>query len=493
MGQDITEVRFTREDRQRYREKVKANLEALKRMLADGMFEVNRKLIGVEMEFYVVDADGSPMNINAELLDAIANEDFQTELAQFNIEFNLAPHKLVSTVFREVEEELQTSFEFAMRRASSLGAYVVMIGIMPTLKDLDITIENMSANPRYHLLNQQILEARGEDLVLEIEGPEKLAIRTSSITMEAAATSVQLHLQVSPEGFAGAWNAAQAVAAAQVATACNSPFFLGKELMRETRIALFEQSIDTRTEELAAQGVRPRVWFGETWIESITDLFDENVTYFPALLPLLDEEDPHEVLDRGDVPHLHELTLHNGTVYRWNRPVYGVARGKPHLRVENRVLPAGPTVVDTVANAAFYFGLVRAVAELEEPITRTLSFAAAADNFRAAARDGIDAMLFWPGVGVVPASELVLRTLLPLAHTGLDAWGIDRRDRDHYLGIIEQRCLARMTGASWQVRTFRRLYDHGSMDRDEALIEMVRGYMRGMRSNEPVHTWELPG
>jgi hypothetical protein len=284
VGQDITEVRFTREDRQDYREKVKANLEALKRMLADGMFEVNRKLIGVEMEFYVVDADGSPMNINAELLDAIANEDFQTELAQFNIEFNLAPHKLVSTVFREVEEELQTSFEFAMRRASSLGAYVVMIGIMPTLKDLDITIENMSANPRYHLLNQQILEARGEDLVLEIEGSEKLAIRTSSITMEAAATSVQLHLQVSPDGFAGAWNAAQAVAAAQVATACNSPFFLGKELMRETRIALFEQSIDTRTEELAAQGVRPRVWFGEKWITDITDLFDENVTYFPALL-----------------------------------------------------------------------------------------------------------------------------------------------------------------------------------------------------------------
>jgi hypothetical protein len=492
VGQDITEVRFTREDRQDYREKVKANLEALKRMLADGMFEVNRKLIGVEMEFYVVDADGSPMNINAELLDAIANEDFQTELAQFNIEFNLAPHKLVSTVFREVEEELQTSFEFAMRRASSLGAYVVMIGIMPTLKDLDITIENMSANPRYHLLNQQILEARGEDLVLEIEGSEKLAIRTSSITMEAAATSVQLHLQVSPDGFAGAWNAAQAVAAAQVATACNSPFFLGKELMRETRIALFEQSIDTRTEELAAQGVRPRVWFGEKWITDITDLFDENVTYFPALLPLLDEEDPLAVLDRGDVPHLHELTLHNGTVYRWNRPVYGVARGKPHLRVENRVLPAGPTVVDTVANAAFYYGLVRAVAELDEPITRALSFSAAADNFRAAARDGIDAMLFWPGVGVVPASELVLRTLLPLAHAGLDAWGIDRRDRDHYLGIIEQRCLARMTGASWQVRTFRALYDHGTMDRSDALIEMVRAYMRGMRSNEPVHTWDLP-
>ncbi len=492
MGQDIEAVRFTREDRQRYREKVKGNLEALKRMLDEDLFERGRKLMGVEVEFYVVDDDGDPMNINDELLDRMESADFQTELAQFNIEFNLAPHKLVSTVFREIEEELATSFEFAQRRAAGLDAHVVMIGILPTLRDLHITEQNLSSNPRYRLLNDQILEARGEDLVLDIEGPEKLALRTNSITMEAAATSVQLHLQVTPEGFADVWNAAQAASAAQVAVGCNSPFFLGKELWRETRIALFEQTIDTRTEELAAQGVRPRVWFGEKWVDSVVDLFDENVTYFPALLPLLEDEDPDAVLARGDVPHLPELTLHNGTVYRWNRPIYGVQRGKPHLRVENRVLPAGPTVVDTVANAAFYYGLTRALAEQDEPLTRQLSFSAAADNFRAAARDGIDAMLFWPGVGVVPASELILRTLLPLAHQGLDAWEVDRRDRDHYLGIIEQRCLKRITGAAWQVRTFRRLYEEDAgRDRGEALIEMTRRYMAGMTSNEPVHTWEL--
>jgi gamma-glutamyl:cysteine ligase YbdK (ATP-grasp superfamily) len=492
VGKDIEEVRFTREDRQQYREKVKRNLDVLRRMLDQGLFEHGRKLMGVEVEFYVVDGDGDPMNINDELLDLIESEDFQTELAQFNIEFNLAPHKLVGTVFREIEEELATSFGFARRRAEELAAHVVMIGIIPTLRELNITEQNLSTNPRYHLLNEQILAARGEDLMLDIEGPEKLALRTNSITMEAAATSVQLHLQVSPEGFPSVWNAAQAAASAQVAVGCNSPFFLGKELWRETRIALFEQTIDTRTEELAAQGVRPRVWFGERWIESVTDLFDENVTYFPALLPLLDEEDPEAVLTRGDIPHLQELTLHNGTIYRWNRPIYGVQRGKPHLRVENRVLPAGPTVVDTVANAAFYYGLVRGLAESDEPIERQLSFSAAADNFRNAARDGIEAMLFWPGVGVVPASELVLRTLLPLAHRGLDAWEVDRRDRDHYLGIIEQRCLRRITGAAWQVKTFRRLYDDGHADREDALSEMTRRYMRGMVSNEPVHTWELP-
>jgi gamma-glutamyl:cysteine ligase YbdK (ATP-grasp superfamily) len=493
VGQEIEPVGFTREDRQRYREKVKRSTVVLREMLDRDLFEVGRKLIGVEVEFYVVDGDGAPMNINGELLARMESADFQTELAQFNIEFNLAPHKLVGTVFREIEEELQTSYEFSARRARELSAHVVMIGVLPTLADLHITVQNLSANPRYHLLNEQILQARGEDLMIDIEGPEKLAMQVNSITMEAAATSVQLHLQVSPDGFPGLWNAAQAAAAAQVAVGCNSPFLLGKELWRETRIALFEQTIDTRTEELAAQGVRPRVWFGERWIDAATDLFDENVTYFSALLPQLDDEEPDALLARGDIPHLSELRLHNGTVYRWNRPIYAVARGKPHLRVENRVLPAGPTIVDTVANAAFYYGLVRGLADLDEPIERQLSFSAAADNFRAAARDGIDAMVFWPGVGVVPASELILRALLPLAHAGLDAWNVDPHDRDRYLGIIEQRCLTRTTGASWQVRTFRRLFDDHDLDRDEALIEMTRRYMRHMRANEPVHTWPLPG
>jgi hypothetical protein len=492
VGQDIEQVRFTREDRQRYREKVKRNLTVLREMLEEGRFETDRKLVGIEVEFYVVDDDGEPMMINAELLSRLESETFQTELAQFNIEFNLAPHKLTGSVFREIEEELETSFEHANRRADELGAHVAMVGIIPTLKNLHVSIQNLSANPRYHLLNEQILEARGEDLQLSIEGQERLSLSINSIAMEAAATSVQIHLQVSPDGFGAAWNAAQAASAAQVAVGANSPFLLGKELWRETRIALFEQSIDTRSEELAAQGVRPRVWFGERWIDDVLDLFDENVRYFPSLLPLIDDEQPEAVLERGDVPSLPELTLHNGTVWRWNRPIYAVARGKPHLRVESRVLPAGPTMVDTVANAAFYLGLVRALIDLDEPISRQLSFAAATENFFAAARDGIRAELFWPGVGSVPASELIVRTLLPLAHSGLDAWGIDRRDRDHYLGIIEQRALKHRTGADWQVRTFRALYDEGHVDRDEAIVEMTRRYLAGMRSNEPVHTWDCP-
>ncbi|MDX1511340.1 MAG: hypothetical protein R3249_08335 [Nitriliruptorales bacterium] len=491
MGRDIEHVTFTAEDRRIYREKVKQNLAALRAMLDAGHFESERKLIGVEMEFYVVDDDGVPMNINAELLSLIESEDFQTELAQFNIEFNLEPHGLTGAVFREVEEELLTSYRFANRRAGTLGATVAMIGVLPTLSDLDVTVENISQNPRYHLLNEQILAARGEDIVVHIDGREHLEFRDSSIIVEAAATSVQLHLQVSAKGFARTWNTAQAVAAPQVAVGANSPFLLGKELWQETRIAVFEQSIDTRSEELAAQGVRPRVWFGERWIESVTDLFEENVTYFPSLLPEVDDEDPDVVLAAGGIPHLPELTLHNGTIYRWNRPVYAVARGKPHLRVENRVLPAGPTVTDVVANAAFYFGLIRGLATLDEPVEAGLSFTTAAENFVAAARDGLEAELTWPGVGKVPATELVLETLLPIAHDGLRRWRVDDVDREYYLDIIEQRCLTGQNGAAWQSETVA-AFQEGGMSRSHALTAMTRHYMRNMRSNFPVHTWRIP-
>ncbi len=491
MGSDVEQVRFTRQDRQRYRDKVKRCLDALRSMLDTGMFEIERKLIGVEVEFHVVDDDGAPVMINRRLIERLASEDFQTELAQFNIEFNLAPHKLGGTALREIEEELTTSFRHADRRAGELDAHVAMVGVLPTLTDLHATIQNLSANPRYHLLNEQILQARGEDVVLDIGGPEPLELRTTSIALEAAATSVQLHLQVSPAGFGRAWNAAQAVSAAQVAMGANAPYLLGHELWRETRIALFQQAIDTRTEELAAQGVRPRVWFGERWVDGVLDLFDENVRYFPSLLPLLDDESPEEVLDAGGVPHLAELVLHNGTIWRWNRPVYGVARGKPHLRVENRVLPAGPTVVDTVANAAFYFGLVRALVEADEPVWHDLAFDAAEANFFRAARDGIAAELSWPGVGNVPAGELVLRRLLPLAHEGLDLWGVDPRDRDHYLGIIERRAAKRTNGAEWQVAVVHDL-DSRTPDRQAAIVAMTRRYLELMRANEPVHDWPLP-
>jgi hypothetical protein len=489
VGQQVAARTFSRDDRQRYRRKVRACLDVFARMLSESRFDPERRSFGLEIELNLTDDAGEPALANAAVLEAIAEPDFQTELAQFNVEINIAPHLLGGEVFAELEQGARASLNHAEERARSAGAHMMIVGILPTIAAKHLHAESFSANPRYALLNEQIFAARGEDLEIAIAGVERLSTHADTIAPEAACTSVQLHQQVAPEDFARHWNAAQAIAGVQVAVGANSPFFYGKELWRETRIALFEQATDTRPEELKAQGVRPRVWFGERWVTSIFDLFEENVRYFPALLPVSEEEDPLETLERGDVPHLGELRLHNGTIYRWNRPIYDVVREQPHLRVENRVLPAGPTVVDILANAAFYYGLLRVFAEDERPVWSQMSFSAAEENFHAGARDGIEARVYWPGLGELPAAELVLRRLLPLAHEGLSRWGIAAADRDRLLGIIERRCVTLRNGASWQCEIFHRLYDERGLDRHEALRQMTLRYREQMHSNQPVHSW----
>ena len=493
MGRDIDTTEFTREDRAKYREKVKANLAALRQLVETNRFETGKRTLGVEVEVYVTTSKGDAAPINAALLERIASPDFQTELAQFNIEFDVKPRRLAGSCFSDIADELRRSLNHAQEQARSMDAEVVIIGILPTLTDFDVTEQNLSANPRYKALNDVILNQRGEDILIHIEGDETLQTTANSIVFEAACTSMQLHLQVDPRDFARYWNAAQILSAPLVAAAANSPFFLGKQLHHETRIALFEQATDTRTEELASQGVRPRVWFGEKWLrEGLFELFDENVRYFPSLLPICDDEDPSQVLRAGDVPRLPELTLHNGTIYRWNRPVYEVARGRPHMRIENRVLPAGPTVVDAVANCALYYGMLNGLASQDEPLWDTMSFESAQDNFFAAARQGLGAKLFWPGVSrEVPAGELLLRHLIPLAQEGLADWGVDSADIDRYLGIIEDRVLAGQNGAVWQIRTWHHLIEDEEYDRPEAARELVRRYLQHSDEGEPVHTWPV--
>jgi len=492
MGEEVAATTFTREDRQRYRQKVKRSLDVFATMLHEARFDPGPRSFGLEIELNLTDDEGRPANLNAEVLASIADADFQTELAQFNVEINVAPRLLADGVLTELERDVRASLNHAEDRARTVGAHMVLTGILATVLPEHLTAESLSANPRYSLLNDAIFAARGEDLELAIDGVERLALHADSIAPEAACTSVQLHGQVAPEGYATRWNASQAIAGVQLALGANSPFFFGKELWRETRIALFEQATDTRPEELKAQGVRPRVWFGERWITSIFDLFEENVRYFPALLPVCDDEDPEETLARGDVPRLPELRLHNGTIYRWNRPVYDVAGDRPHLRVENRVLPAGPTVVDIVANAAFYYGLVHVLRLEERPVWSQMSFSAAEENFHGGARDGINAQLYWPGVGQAPATELVLRRLLPLAQEGLEELGIEAHDRDRLLGIIERRCVTGRNGAEWQAAAFHRLYEDRRLDRPEALRQMILRYREHMHSNVPVHEWPLP-
>lgn len=492
MGEEVKRTTYDRAHRREYRRKVKLCLDVFETMLAQTRFDAERPLAGMEIECNLVDGDYQPAMSNRDVLDAIADPSYQTELGAYNIEFNVPPRPLPGHTVLDLETEVRNSLNDAEQKANSGGAHIVMIGILPTLMPEHLSEGWMSESTRYTALNDSIFDARGEDIPINISGPEPLSWQAASIAPESACTSVQLHLQLAPEDFAANWNAAQVLAGPQLALGANSPYFFGHQLWAETRIELFAQSTDTRPEELKTQGVRPRVWFGERWIDSILDLFKENVRYFPSLLHEVSDEDPVAELAAGRIPQLSELRLHNGTVYRWNRPVYDVSDvegvGRPHLRLENRVLPAGPTVVDMLANSAFYYGTLRSLSEADRPPWTQMSFAAAQTNFLAAAQDGIDAQLHWPGLGQVTTRDLVLNTLLPMAHEGLCQWGVDAEVCDRFLGVIEGRAKTGRNGASWQVATVQSL-ENGGMNRRQALAEMLRQYCEHMHANEPVHTW----
>lgn len=489
MGEDITSGPFTRDDRTRYRRKVRRCLDVFALMLDDFQFDADRTMTGLELELNLIDPASEPAMCNAEVLADLGDPLFQTELGRFNMELNAQPRSISGDGFDGYETALRAALARADLHAGKANARIVLIGILPTLMPHHTVLENLSKNPRYLQLNEQILDARGGDMPIDIHGAERLQTDADSIAPEAACTSTQFHLQVSPDMFANYWNAAQAIAGPQLAIGANSPYLFGRELWAETRIALFKQATDSRPDELKAQGVRPRVWFGERWITSIFDLFEENVRYFPALLPICDSEDPVEALGAGNVPRLAELRLHNGTIYRWNRPVYDLVSGRPHLRVENRVLPAGPTVADLLANAAFYFGLVRELIDADRPIWTSLTFSQAESNFYMGAREGVQARMYWPRLGEVDVTELVLDHLLPKAYAGLDRFGVRPDVRDRLLGIIEGRCTTRRNGATWQVHTVRDLEERQGMGRLPALHHMLQRYADHLADNEPVHTW----
>ncbi len=492
MGRDVSSAEWTNEQRRQYREKVRQDLDVFEQMLTSSIFEDDRTT-GMEIELNLVDENLDPSFNNVAVLEAIDDDSFQAELARFNIEVNVDPRNLAGHAMIPLEAAVEHALNEARERAASVGSSIIQIGVLPTLTPEHFTGEWMSPNRRYTALNESMMRARGEDMLIDINSPsgEHLAFHATSIAPESSCTSLQLHLQVAPAEFAAHWNASQALAGAQVAVCANSPFFCGKALWHETRIPLFQQATDTRPVELANQGVRPRVTFGDRWITSIFDLFEDNVRYYPALLPEVRDEDPVAVLESGRPPDLHELRLHNGTIYRWNRPIYDTAGGRPHLRIENRVLPAGPSVVDSLANSAFYFGAVHSFASEERPVWTQMSFSAATTNFRRGARDGIFGQVYWPAFNVLSPDELVLRHLLPAADAGLADLGVDAGVRERYLGIIEARCLTRQTGAVWQLEAVRRLEARG-LDRPRALHQMLSHYMENMNANAPVHTWELP-
>ena len=394
------------------------------------------------------------------MLEAIADPDFQTELGQFNIEINVAPRQFADEVFAELEESVRGSLNHAEERARTVGAHMVIIGILPTIDGAHLNADAFSANPRYQLLNEQIFAARGEDLEIDIRGVERLSTYADTIAPEAACTSVQLHLQVEPDAFAALL---ERRAGDRRRAGRGRPRTRRSSSARSCGARRASRS-SSRPPTRAPTSSRPRACAracGSASAGSPRSSTSSRRTSATSrrCCRCARTRTRSRRSTRGDIPELGELRLHNGTIYRWNRPIYDVVRGRPHLRVENRILPAGPTVVDILANAAFYYGLVRVLIEDDRPLWTQMSFSAAEENFHVGARDGIDARVYWPGVGEVPVAELVLRRLLPLAHDGLDRLGVGAADRDRLLGIIERRCVALRNGASWQSAVFHRLYD----------------------------------
>ena len=345
MGQRVDTVEFSLADRRRYREKLGRCLDALGQVLRDAAAPIAPKpLVGLELELNLVGPDLDPSMNNELVLAAIDDPRWQTELGRFNIEVNAAPRDLRAGGLRAMSNELHEALTKADAAAATLDTRLLLVGILPTLRREDADADAISKGDRYAALNDQILTARGEPIHLRIDGDEPLDMLSDTVAPEAACTSAQIHIDTGHEDFAAYWNAAQAIAGVQLAIGANSPLLFGRRLWAETRVPLFEQATDSRPVELAAQGVRPRVWFSERWIDSATDLFEENIRYFPALLPICTDEDPLVALASGVAPTLSELCLHNGTIYRWNRPIYSATDGVASLRVENRVLASGPTV-----------------------------------------------------------------------------------------------------------------------------------------------------
>jgi len=467
--------------------------------LADG-----RDLIGVEVEFHLIDSEGRPSLCNTEVLSALAGgpHDVQTELARFNVELNLPPTSLHEAPLTTIADAIDGA-RSALCEAVP-GTSAVTIGTLPTVTDDDISSSVISDRGRYHELDTSIMDARGGIIDVDIDGlgagtgDERLQVVTHTVLLEAAATSLQVHLDLPADGLVAAWNAAQVIAAVQVAVAANAPTLLGRRLWHETRIPLFEQLIDVRTpaERAGIDGPAqpPRVWFGARWIEHPVDLFVENLAHFRRTLVSPERTDDGTGEDgtgEDGAPALDALVLHNTTVWRWNRPVYAVHGGRPSLRMENRVLSAPPTSTDGCADIALFVGLVAGLREHAEALTSELTFADAAANFRRAARDGLGAELRWPGhSGPVDTTALLRGGLLDVAAEGLDMLGVPGSESGPALDVIAERVGSSRNGAAWQLATLAQ--EEERHDRATALRRMLLRYRDLQQEGTPVHRWPWP-
>ena len=468
-----------------------ADVHALELMIERGMFDAGPRRIGAEQEMFLVDHDMMPAPVAVEVLDEVEDGRIVSELARFNLEANVEPRLLHGKALSSMEAEIASLVEVADVYARRHDSQVLLTGILPTLRRVDLGLDNMTPSPRYRALNDTLRAMRGGEFQIVIKGIDELNVQHDNVMFEACNTSFQVHFQVTPQEFAKFYNVAQLVTGPVLAAAVNSPILFGSRLWNETRVALFSSSIDDRSTN-RQRSIRPRVTFGDGWVqESVLEIFREQIARFRVILSTADIEDPMEALSRGEAPELRALRLHNGTVYRWNRACYGKIDGVPHLRIENRVLPAGPTILDEVANAAFFFGLMSAMLEeIGNPRDR-IDFDEVKGNFYAAARHGLKAQFTWVDGETVTAAKLICDRLLPLAREGLRHVGVDEGDIARYLGVIEARVRSNRTGAQWMLDSFAALSKDYEASSDMVERRILGAMLEHQRAGTPVHEWPL--
>jgi len=478
-------------ERRAFMKALLGEVRAMEDMLEAGMFERGIRRIGAEQEMFIVDSAYRPAMTAMKLLETMDDPRFTHELGLFNLEANLSPLELGGDCLHRLELETDEVVALAREHAALVDSQIALVGILPTLTRDHLGLNAMVPTARYFALNEAMRRLRGSDFQFAIKGIDQLNFQHDNLMLEACNTSFQVHFQVGAEEFASLYNIAQAVTGPMLAACVNSPILLGKRLWHETRIAVFENSVDARSETLAARGLRPRVHFGDHWIDrSVIEIFQEDIARFRVILTTEFEDDPVGMVRRGEVPKLNALRLHNGTVYRWNRACYGISEnGQPHLRIENRVIPSGPTVLDEVANSAFFFGMMSRLSHVREDVRDQLSFADIKSNFMSAARDGLRAQQVWFDQRQMPAQQLILDELLPMAEQGLKEVGIDAGDIERYLGVIERRVSSRQTGARWQLQSLEKMGEEGSAH--ERLRALVKSMVEQQQSGQAVADWDL--
>ncbi len=471
MGQEVDSLHFHKQDFERFEHFAKHELAQLSEWFGTQHFSTERAIAGLELETWLVSEDGHPLAINEQVLELYGAPDVVPELSRFNIEFNVAPQPLIGKGIEALVDELANAWKKCDLAAGRLGASVVSIGILPTVTESQLSLDNISPRNRYRALNEQVMRLRqGNPIRLDIVGREQISFEHRDVVLESGATSLQLHLQVPLSQSVRAYNATIILSAPLVAVAANSPLLFGKILWEESRIPLFEQAVAVGEPGYA------RVSFGSGYaIESLEECFIENQDHYPTMLPLVLEQQS---------PRLVHLRLKNGTIWRWNRPLIGFdAEGKPHLRVEHRVMAAGPSCLDMAANMALFYGLTQWYSTTDLAPEATLTFKTARKNFYAAARYGLDAEVQWLDGRTWRLDQLILHKLLDEARHGLDQLGVHAELTQRWLAIIEARVATGQTGAAWQ-RAFVRKYE-----RDVALL--TREYRARQRTGEPVHQWQL--